>query len=781
MGRCCLRIGQLCVPVALLLLADSALSEAQQPNPLTVEAALSTRSFSHVSPIVFSRDGKWLAYTVRNNERVRLRHGVGIGKELYVRTGIMTEDEATDIWVSDVETGQSRNLTHERYSNWNPSWSPNGRYLGFLSDRDGGGQARLWIWDSAKDELRMVANVNVRSAYLSPGIQWTADSRSALVTIVPQALSLSEYVRKVLFPAYPIKPPSEEVSGATAIVYQAHRTNPGDSPAARSSRANLDAYSLSDLVRIEIAAGKITTIASGRRIAWYAASPNGLYVAYAVPKRLHPEGGFRKEFDLAVMDLKTGQEHLLLSDGLLADVFAWSPDGAFLVYGLYESEGAHFFAASSEKWESKSVAVLPRPPAPFEVPVWNASGSCFYILLDGALWRISLSASDARELARISGRRIVRRLAEPTGILWPAIDGGATVVLTQDEAGKQSGFYRTELETGRSIKLVEDGHCYDCNALGSGLGLRMVAAAGSKVAYVAEDARHAPDLWVSDPDFRFPRRLTHLNPQFDDCVMGTTELVDWLGGDGQHLQGAVLLPSNYRKGEKYPLLVFVYPTLLSNEFDRFGFGNYPGPFNVQLFATRGYVVLLPDVREDRHGGSSGITKSVLTGINKMVEMGVADPQRVGIMGHSMGGYATLSLLVQTDRFKAAVEAAGFADYVGLFGQLDVDGASWSADEVQRSMGAFPWQDPLRYVSNSPIYFLDHIAAPLLIVQGSQDESVSSFAGDQVFVGMRALGREVEYAKYEGESHEPHNWDYANQRDLCLRVLEWFGTHLKPGE
>jgi dipeptidyl aminopeptidase/acylaminoacyl peptidase len=773
--------GIVCIVLLAMMLGNARFCGGQEAEALPIESALNTSSLGEISPVAFSWDGKWLAYMVRDNQRSQTTGVLGIERDHYVRTGVHLRNEASDVWISNTETNESRNLTAREGSNWDPAWSPDGRYLAFLSDRDGSGQARLWIWDRSKGALRMASNLNVRSSFPSPGIRWAPDSRHVLITVVPQQFSLDEYVRRVLSPVSSKKPSAELAPGATVVVYEGASASPDDVGAARASRYNLDAYTLADLVLVNIDNRDVRTISHGHRVGWYAVSPEGSHVGYTIPERLDPAGRFRKVFDLVSVDLRTGDEHHLVSDATMTDVFEWSPDGSFVTYGIYDSDETVFFAVSGSGGSPRKLSTLPRGIGSFTMPVWEASGAHLYLLADGALWRVPFAGGKSEEIARIPGRRIVRQVSEPNGTLWSVDHGRSTVVLARDRAGKQDGFYKVDLAMGESRKLLEDGHCYDCNVLGSGIGLGMLAAAGPYVVYSAENAQHAPDLWVSDIDFRSPRQLTHLNPQFDHFLMGAPRLIDWIGDDGEKLQGALLLPAGYQEGVHYPLLVYVYSAPLSNELDHFAFGEFPGPFNLQLFATRGYAVLLPDVTEEQKYGISVLGKSVLPGISKVVEMGIADPERIGAMGHSQGGLATMALLVQTDRFKAALDAAGFGDYGALYGQLDLDGLALPSDEVERSvMGVPPWQDPFRYVWNSPFYALDRVRTPLLIVHGSEDGAVAASLSDQIFVGMRRLGKEVEYAKYEGESHVPRDWSYDNQLDLCRRTLHWFDTFLKGG-
>jgi dipeptidyl aminopeptidase/acylaminoacyl peptidase len=298
--------------------------------------------------------------------------------------------------------------------------------------------------------------------------------------------------------------------------------------------------------------------------------------------------------------------------------------------------------------------------------------------------------------------------------------------------------------------------------------------------YYAEDAGHGSDLCVSDAAFQNPRRLTHLNAKMDKYEMGSARLVNWLSDDGERLQGALLLPVGYQEGKRYPLIVWVNGgSLLSNRFGHFGFES-SGVFNMQLFATRGFAVLFPDSPQHLGTPSLDLAKTVLPGLNRVIEMGIADPDRLGLMGHSNGGYSTLALICQTKRFKAAIEMDGKGDLIGRYGAMDGSGAALGTSNLENGesgLGGTPWQVRDKYIENSPVFYLDRVETPLLIIHGSGDHTVPPFLGDEVFVGLRRLGKRVEYAKYQGEEHSPLRWSYADQVDLCNRMITWFEKYL----
>ena len=183
------------------------------------------------------------------------------------------------------------------------------------------------------------------------------------------------------------------------------------------------------------------------------------------------------------------------------------------------------------------------------------------------------------KVARVAGRQITQIIPCRDDVVC-IVDRSSLLVVTHDNDGKQDGVYITNLETGHSWPLLEQGRCYTCV-----LDEPSLAASpdGRRIAYVAEDATDLPDLWLSDAGLQSRRQLTRLNPHFDPRFMGRARLIEWLSDGGGRLKGALLLPSDYHPGRRYPLVTYVYGgALLSNRFDRFGLAN-TGPLNMQLF------------------------------------------------------------------------------------------------------------------------------------------------------------------------------------------------------
>jgi len=756
---------QLLVLLAIVA-APSRFATAQTTSPLSIVDALRMRSFSYVSPVAFSPDGKWIVYNVRDNQQ-RTEYDF---EQQEARTGVPWEAIGAQLYILNVDTAAVVDLTRDKGSNWLPTWSHDGRYLAFLSDRDGSGQARLWIWNGS--DLKRVSDLNIRAGWLlhEGQLEWAPDSRHLLIGALPAGISVDESLAEQAPTHGDRTVATIEEPGSSVILY---------TPTVSAPPWNLR-RAIRELAVIDVTGGKLRSSGSAEEIASYHLSPDGSRIAFTVPKRFESAGSQQVLFDLIVVSLETGERRVAAHDIRLdysGDPFSWSPDGMHLSYRTSgAAERAYdicvFDVASGVLRNVTRFAPQPHYSGDAsQAPLWDRRSEQIYFLRSGALWRVRFDKEQPSKVADVVDRSITEVISESNSLLWTSNDGGSTIVVTHDDIGKQDGFYKIDLGTGATAKLLEAGQCYTCETSDHVI----LTSSRKQLLYFAEDARRSPDLWIADASFENARPLTHLNPQFDKYAMGTPRLIKWLSDDGALIRGALLLPSGYQEGKHYPLVVYLYGgALLSDEFDRFGF-ELGAPFNMQLLATRGFAVLLPDAPLDKESEMLSLVKVILPGINKLIDAGIADPDRMGVMGHSNGGYSTLALIVQTNRFKAAVDIAGTADLIAHFGEMDINGMAFGNTLTE---GRTPWRDTQWFIDNSPLFHFDRIDTPLLIVQGDVDTTVAPFMSDEVYVALQFLGRTVEYAKYQGEHHSPMAWTLANQKDFCNRMIGWFDKYLK---
>lgn len=749
------RIGPICLLLLTALLpVFLSGSLCAQTDPVPVEDAVMPREIAPGSSISFSHDSKYVVYTITRGHW---------GATQNIAEDVPWFARAADIHVIDLSTNKNKDetITGGTGSNWEPVWSPDRDLLAFLSDRGSTGKINLWLWNAADRTMKMASSLEAKCC----DVEWTKDGHGIVfsTSIGSEAAGVH---------------PKQNLQGAGAAnvpgvrVYESALT-PAES--ATANPWNLDDYS-AELVWIDLASGTGHPIFRGK-IGTYKLSPDGSRLAISVATRFENPGSQQMLFDVVVLSLASGERQVALSDVRLepnGSGFSWSPDNRRLFVQLKNvTTGIHSYEVV--ELAKGHVLTLFEPMQPSSgheetAPVWNGFGQSIYFSHNGALWRGDAVQGTAHESARIPGRQIVD---------FVVLRNESAIVITHDENGKQDGVYEVNLTTDESKKLIEIGQCYTCALKEDSL---VMSPDGQRIAFVSEDSAHSPELWMADPEFKSLQQLTHLNPQFDSHAMGKARLIDWLSDDGSRLHGVLLLPSNYRSGERYPLVVYTYGGVsLSDHFDRFGLAG-SGPFNMQLLATRGYAVLLPDAPQHVDTPMLDLAKAVLPGVNKAIELGVADPNRLAVMGHSYGGYTTLSLIVQTGRFKAAISIAGVSDLIGSYGEMEENASSYGVaitEHGQGAMGGTPWERREAFIENSPFFYFDRIQTPLLIVQGSRDTAVAPFLGDQIFVALRRLGKEAVYAKYEGERHSPsQEWSYEHQVDLSYRMIRWLEGHLK---
>ncbi|HTO75839.1 MAG TPA: prolyl oligopeptidase family serine peptidase [Thermoanaerobaculia bacterium] len=755
--------------------AAAALRGQASPEPLSPEGVLDALEFAQFAPIDLTPSGKWIAYTITDPRRVVTDPDPRFHS--FNRQGMSIFGLGADVWIADTETGEARNVTGGQGNSHDPVWSPDGRSLVFYSDR--GGKANLWL-RTPDGKLRRLSDRIVRGIG-GQVARWTPDGKQVLFPALPAGMTIEQAADLLGTGAPPVSPASAS-KGPTVTVFDARKET---EKATTLSTAGM----VSDLVLVDVADGSSRVLARGRRPAWCQFSPDGRSVAVSGMKDYKAGKFFQAQFDLLVIDLATGTSRALATD--IPQEFggqaSWSPDGKWLAYvtGGDSEEGkkGDVYVVSPAGGSPRLVTPGAHPNFSgheYREPLWDSSDD-LYLFHDEELWRVP-TRDDGRPavLARIAGSKILQILAPggQIGRFWSPDSGKSLTLFAREDATKKVGAYRVDLASGKLSTLFLDERYID----GYAPSLSFDASAdGQKIAFVSEDARHAPDIYVAGPAVADAKRLTHLNPQFDRASMGAARLVEWRGLDGDVLRGALLLPAGYAEGKRYPVIVYPYGgSSRSNTIFQFGLSG-TGTENMQIFASRGYAVFLPDSKTHVGSPMRDIADGVLSGVAKLVDLGIADPDRLGIMGHSYGGYSTLSLITQTKIFRAAISRAGLADLTGAYGDLLSNGTAMNiqwAEGGQGNMGGPLWEFRSRYIENSPWFYLDRVETPLLIIHGSQDTRVPAHNADEVFVGLRRLGKEVVYARYDGEDHSELYWSYANRLDYLKRVIGWFDEHLK---
>ena len=724
--------------------------------PVPIEEAAAARSLTPV-PVDLSPDGRWLAYTA---EDPKAHPPIEEGGHDFTLTGVpMTWGGGkAELWVTSTTTGETIDLNAQGAMSWGGVWSPDGKKLAFYSDRSG--QMSVWVWEQATGRLRQVSAVIARPHFWFELVRWTPDSRKVLCKVLPEGMTLVDAA--ALLPTVGPRVTIKDWSKPSVFVLDsatkkaAKETNPSSD--VEITGGALTNSALGDLALVDVVTGELTRIVRGAKPRWFSVSPDGKHIG--ITTLLGWEANSQQPvYDLRVYGTEDGQTRVLVPR-IRQDFgisVSWSPDGRTIAYltGGQRAEGGCFLVpVTGGEPRSCSQGKHPSFADEFGSPLWDAGGKTLYFVGGSSVWKTDLTAGTTTEVARVPGRGVAEIVGPASGGRFWSPDGGRSmVVTTRDDESKKAGFYRIELGTGSVAKLLEESKHYGWSSSFD------VPDDGRQVVWEEEDGAHPPDFWI----------------QYE---MGQARLLEWSSVDGRKLRGTLLLPAGYREGTRYPLVSFVYGGGLgSNDLDRFGLWGSSATFNMQVLATRGYAVFSPDAPLAVGASLRGLADTVLPGINKVIELGIADPDRLAVMGQSYGSYSVLALLVQTTRFKAAVISAVVnSDILGGYVYMNNDGTDGTGyyEEGQGGMGGTPWQYPARYHDNSPIFFFDRIETPLLMEHGAMD-SLPLWWPDTTFVALRRLGKKVEYVMYAGEGHVVLG--YANTIDFWNRRLAFLQENL----
>jgi dipeptidyl aminopeptidase/acylaminoacyl peptidase len=276
-----------------------------------------------------------------------------------------------------------------------------------------------------------------------------------------------------------------------------------------------------------------------------------------------------------------------------------------------------------------------------------------------------------------------------------------------------------------------------------------------------------------------PAKVTDMNPQIAELNLARTEIVNWKNKtDGKAMEGLLMTPADFTPGKTYPLLLVIHGGP-AGVFDT-GFSLRRGAYPLHVFAAQGYVIFLPNPRGSGGYGEKfrkanlkdwgyGDYRDIQDGVDELIIRGIADKNRMGVMGWSYGGYMTSWTITQTDRFKAASIGAGVTNLFSMWGTTDIP------PFMESYFGAKPWEDRELMAKHSAMAFLGAVKTPALIQHGAEDRRVPYSQGEEIYTGLRARGVPTELIQYP---RQPHGLQEPKLiRDAMQRNLDWFERYV----
>lgn len=296
-------------------------------------------------------------------------------------------------------------------------------------------------------------------------------------------------------------------------------------------------------------------------------------------------------------------------------------------------------------------------------------------------------------------------------------------------------------------------------------------------AYTAENFDDSPDYFVGD-DFDSTEQLTASNPFQKDYAWGHTEFVEYKNHNGVPLHGALFYPANYDPQQQYPMIVYVYE-IVSGSAKTYVVPSPTNYYNPSIWTAEGYFVFLPDIVFDPKDPGVSSAKTLELAVNAVLQSNSVDPDKVGLVGHSWGGYQAQFVPTYTDIFAASVAGAGISNLITMYGSM-----FWSAGapetghfEVgQERMDVPYYVDPESFMRNSAVFNIQSLNTPLLLEVGDADQNVDWRQSIELYNVARRANKELTMLVYYDEGHGLRQEE--NQADYQRRILEWFDHYLK---
>ena len=750
LARACQSVAATTLAALTAILA--ALPAHAQQRLFTPEIALDVNL---VSIAAVTRDGSRVAATVRTRrDRTGVDH-LRYGDPTYI------SPVSNRLMVIDTRSGE-RAWVHEAPSQLRGfSWSPDGERLAYFAVEDG--QYRLRIFDAQAGSAETVALGTGKEIASSSSLVWAPDGSGVLLGLRPDGWADEA---RAAFVALTEAPVIVQDSRNDFLAWDRVR--------------NIAARQVTALVSLEN--GSVREILSQATPANSGFAHDGSYITYSTATRTKTSYTRRDGtvYGLFRLDLADGSEPETLRDtgenrmnatwNDARDAFAYAEDGSVFVRRLDDDEAVD--VTEGHRGRGPDADDTPDPDdgrgtdstgIRFSVERWSPDGDALLLSSQDAWHLLDLASNDLSTVLQLEEDD---EDARPRRQVEQWADDGRHIYFSFSARDRwQRGLKRLDTASGTVDTLILDGNLYRS---------WNISDDGGAIVYTMSDGDHPDEIHVARGDFSTPRQLTAFNPELADVALTRSELVEFLDVDGNTLYGILYYPANYEPGHTYPLVAEIYEQFFDNGFNE----------NMNLITAQGWFGFRPSVRFEEGFPGEAWLKAVPNAINKIIERGLVDPDRVGVYGQSYGGYATNLLITQTNRFAAAANVSGKVNIISFLGDSPkITTRNYAAAEVgQDRIGATLWEQPHKYIEHSAVMFADRIETPLLMLSGEGDWNVPATNQREMYYALRRLGKEVVWVHYTAGGHGAGRASTAADfTDHWRRMFEWFAEHFGKEE
>lgn len=476
------------------------------------------------------------------------------------------------------------------------------------------------------------------------------------------------------------------------------------------------------------------------------------------------------------IDLATGQKTDVaqrIEDRILQS----SPGGKYLLY----MKGDHYWTVDVASGKQTNVTATiatsfvdresddtSENKPPFGVAGWTTGDQSVLIYDKLDIWEIKPDGTGASRLTNgATGELRSRVVRLDPDAEW--IDRSQKIYVGQFGLRSKKNGYSTLSPSGALTSLV---------LLDKRVDRLAKAKRADRFVYASQDFDDSPDYFVAGATLADARQITTTNPFMREYAWGRTELIEYKNKQGVPLQGILTYPAGYTPGRKYPMVVYMYEKL-SDSVHFFSAPSERDYYNAAAFSANGYFYLQPDIVFRPRDPGLSVVDAVGPAVQRVIAMGLVDPNQIGSIGHSWGGFDSAFLATHTKIFKASVAGAAITDLVSNYGNHHWSSGIAETDHIetgQQRMQVPLYEDLQAYIRNSAIYTAHTMTTPLLLMTGDNDGTVHFHQSVALYNIARRAGKNVVMLTYGGEDHSLRK--RQNQIDYHHRIFEWFGHHLK---
>ena len=506
---------------------------------------------------------------------------------------------------------------------------------------------------------------------------------------------------------------------------------------------------------------------------------------------------YNNKYDFALVNIKDGSRKPV-AEGLDAGRFDMSPSGKYLVwfdnadmnwytYNTLTGEKANLTAQTGVPFYDEEDDHPTAAPAHEFSPKWYKDEDALLIIDRYDIWKFSPDGSSAVNLTGGVGRQTHNRfkIVDPKpdtrkpnerrcGLIRP-LDPKQTVYLSvMNEDTQEYGYGTLNLaKPSKTLRYFTDTVTFKYIAGTQG---------SDRIFYQKGNFRNCYDLYYTDDFFATSTKVSSINPQMADYRWGRAELFHWNAYDGTPLKGLVFIPDGVKEGEKLPVMIYFYEKNANNLYSFWTPAPSRSIVNIPFYTSRGYIVFVPDiVYKVGHPGESAYN-CICAGAEALCEKyPIADKSKMAIQGQSWGGYQTAWLITRTNMFAAAGSGAPVGNMTSAYGGIRWGSGITRAGQYehgQSRIGKSMWEPGALdlYIENSPVFHVDKVQTPVLIMHNDADGAVPWYQGIEFFSDLRRLDKPAWLLQYNKEAH--NLVQRRNCKDLSIRLQQFFDHYLK---